>query len=218
MLHYVIDVAEEIGSDRIILIIGHKKELVRDACRDRKVEFVEQTQQLGTGHAVLQTLPLLSNFTGDVLVLSGDVPLLTAATINRLLAVHRQQDPLASLLTANMEDPTGYGRVVRDINGFVKQIVEHKDANEQILKINEINVGIYIFKSQPLFKTLPLVKNNNSQSEYYLPDVVKMYVDSGKKVAAVVSPNVEETHGINNIDQLSAAEEILKRRVVKHTP
>ena len=212
MIHYVIDVAEAVGSERIILIVGHKKELVEEICRGRNVEFAVQSQQLGTGHAVLQTEPLLRDFDGDVLVLSGDVPLLTAQTIRSLIEIHRQKNPLATLLTAKMDDPTGYGRIVRDENGFVKQIVEHKDADVDTLKIKEINVGIYVFKSRMLFETLPLVKNENSQGEYYLPDVVKIYVDRGEKVAAVLSPDVEETHGINNVNQLKAAEKILLER------
>ncbi len=212
MIHYVIDVAEEISSDKIILIVGHKKELVIDACRERPVEFVEQTEQLGTGHAVRQTEPLFKDYDGNILVLSGDVPLLQAKTLQQLIDVHRKEGAIASLLTAEMDDPTGYGRIVRDEAGFVRKIVEHKDADPETLKIREINVGIYIFKSKPLFQTLPLITNNNSQGEYYLPDVVKIFVDRGEKVAAVISPDVEETHGINNVEQLKRAETILRER------
>ncbi|RMI20095.1 MAG: UDP-N-acetylglucosamine pyrophosphorylase [Calditrichaeota bacterium] len=213
MVHYVIDVAEAIGSRRIVLVVGHKKELVIEACRERGVEFVVQSPQLGTGHAVLQTHPLFEGYQGDILVLSGDVPLLRAETLQKLLDIHRQEQPLATLLTTEMDDPTGYGRIVRDENGLVKQIVEHKDADEEIRKIREINVGIYIFRAEPLFRTLPLVKNDNAQGEYYLPDVVKIYVDRGEKVAAVLTGDVEETHGINTVEQLQRAEAILRERL-----
>ncbi len=213
MIQYVIDAAEAVGSEKIVLIVGHKKEMVMEATRDRSVEYVVQEEQLGTGHAVLQTRSLFRQYPGDILVLSGDVPLLQAATLNRLLEVHQKAQPLATLLTARMDDPTGYGRIVRDERGFVKQIVEEKDAPPEIKKIKEINVGIYIFKSQPLFDTLPLIKNDNQQGEYYLPDVIKIYVDRGEKIAAVLTPDVEETHGINNIEQLKRAEVILRKRL-----
>ncbi|NOX38118.1 MAG: NTP transferase domain-containing protein [Calditrichaeota bacterium] len=213
MIHYVIDVAEAIGSEKIVLIVGHKKEMVMEATRERPVEYVVQEQQLGTGHAVLQTRPLFENYNGSILVLSGDVPLLQASTLKRLIDIHQKERPLATLLTANMEDPTGYGRIVRDERGFVKQIVEEKDASPEIKQIKEINVGIYIFESQPLFETLPLIKNDNQQGEYYLPDVIKIYVDRGEKIAAVLTPDVEETHGINNVEQLRHAEAILRKRL-----
>jgi UDP-N-acetylglucosamine diphosphorylase/glucosamine-1-phosphate N-acetyltransferase len=217
MVHYVIDAAEAIGSNKIVLIVGHKKELVVESCQDRKVEYITQEEQLGTGHAVLQTAPLFNNFKGNILVLSGDVPLLTPRTLNSLIDIHQNQNPLASLLTAEMDDPTGYGRIVRDGSGFVKKIVEHKDADPETLKIREINVGIYIFESDQLFWTLPLLNNDNSQGEYYLPDVVKIYVDRGEKVAAVLTSDVEETHGINDVYQLRRAEQIMNSRLMMNS-
>jgi bifunctional UDP-N-acetylglucosamine pyrophosphorylase / glucosamine-1-phosphate N-acetyltransferase len=212
MIHYVIETARAIGSTKIILVVGHKKELVMDATRDEKVDYAVQEQQLGTGHAVLQARPFLQNDDSDILVLSGDVPLLTPATLNQLIKIQQKEHPQASLLTAEMEDPTGYGRIVRNKDGYVSQIVEHKDASAEILKIREINVGIYIFRNRPLFDTLPGLSNNNSQGEYYLPDVVKIYVDRGEKVAAILTAHAEETHGINDIDQLKHAEKILMSR------
>jgi UDP-N-acetylglucosamine diphosphorylase/glucosamine-1-phosphate N-acetyltransferase len=212
MIHYVSDVAEAIHSDKIVLIIGHKKELVKEQTAARPIEYVIQEKQLGTGHAVRQTESLFNGYDGDLLVLSGDVPLLRAETIKTLDEVHRRENPIATLLTARLEDATGYGRIVRDNDGFVRKIVEHKDADEETLKIKEINVGIYIFRCRELFETLPQVGNDNTQGEYYLPDVVKIYIDSGKKVAAVASPDPEETHGINNVRQLKYAESILNKR------
>jgi UDP-N-acetylglucosamine diphosphorylase/glucosamine-1-phosphate N-acetyltransferase len=212
MIHYVIDVAEKIDSKKIVLIVGHKKELVMEATKNRKVEYVTQEKQLGTGHAVLQTKSLFTNFEGNILVLSGDVPLLRPDSLKKLIKFHNQNQPLATLLTAEMEDPSGYGRVIRNGNGFVEKIVEEKDATKEIKKIKEINVGIYIFDSKALFQTLPLVNNNNSQGEYYLPDVIKIYVQRKEKIAAVLTPDVEETHGINNIEQLVRAEKLLLNR------
>ena len=212
MIHYVIDIAEEIGSKMTILIIGHKKELVMEATKDRKVVYVTQEQQLGTGHAVLQTKPYFIDFKGSVLVLSGDVPLLRAESLKKLIEIHNRDNPLATLLTAEMDDPSGYGRIIRNGQGFVKQIVEDKDASKEIKKIKEINVGIYIFDSASLFETLPLLNNDNSQGEYYLPDVIKIYVERKEKVAAVLTADVEETHGINSMEQLIHAEQILSNR------
>jgi UDP-N-acetylglucosamine diphosphorylase/glucosamine-1-phosphate N-acetyltransferase len=217
MVHYVIDAAEAIGSNKIVLIVGHKSEMVIEACRNRQVEYITQEDQLGTGHAVMQTTPIFNNFCGNILVLSGDVPLLTSQTLNSLIEIHQEENPLASLLTAEMDDPSGYGRIVRDESGFVKKIVEHKDADLTTLRIKEINVGIYVFKSGRLFETLPLLKNDNSQGEYYLPDVVKLYVDWGEKVAAVLTPDIEETHGINDVRQLKRAEQILLSRMTMNS-
>ncbi|GAB4178179.1 MAG: sugar phosphate nucleotidyltransferase [Calditrichia bacterium] len=212
MIHYVVDVAEQINSDKIIIIVGHKKEMVMEELKSRNVEFAIQEEQLGTGHAVMQTEPLLENFDGDVLVLSGDVPLLTANTISQLLTEHKTKNPYATLLTAEMDDPTGYGRIVRNNNGLVEKIVEEKDADESIKKIKEINVGIYLFKKQPLFETLPTVKNDNAQGEYYLPDVIKIYIDENKPVLPIITDNIDETRGINNVEQLKEAEQVLLSR------
>jgi UDP-N-acetylglucosamine diphosphorylase/glucosamine-1-phosphate N-acetyltransferase len=213
MVEYVIDVAEEIGSEKVVLIVGHEKELVIETVKERDVEFAVQSPQLGTGHAVLQSKPHFKDYEGDILVLSGDVPLLRAETLQELIRIHEEEHPLATLLTTRMEDPTGYGRVIRDSEGFLKQIVEEKDASEEIRKIQEINVGIYIFNARELFHTLPLVKNDNRQGEYYLPDVLKIYVERGEKIAAVLTEDVEETHGINTVEQLKHAEGILTQRL-----
>ncbi len=212
MIHYVIVTAQTIGSKQVVLVIGHKKELVIEATKDMDVQYIVQKEQLGTGHAVLQTEELFKEYDGNILILSGDVPLLRSETLKKLIAIQQEKDSLASLLTTHMPDPTGYGRVVRDNRGYVSQIVEHKDANDEIRKIKEINVGIYIFKSRPLFESLPLLSNNNSQGEYYLPDIIKMYVERGEKVAALPTEDIHETHGINDLTQLKHAEEILRER------
>ena len=212
MVHYVIDIAEKINSQKIVLIVGHQKDRVMSECRNYNVEYAIQDQQLGTGHAVKMAERFFENYTGDLLILSGDVPLLTSGTLKKLIETHSSSNAIASLLTAKLDDPSGYGRVIRSAEGIVESIVEHKDATEEQKKINEINVGIYIFKSKPLFESLKLIKNDNAQGEYYLPDAVKLYVDKKEKVVAQIAHNFEETKGINNIEQLKEAETILSLR------
>jgi UDP-N-acetylglucosamine pyrophosphorylase len=212
MVHYVIDLAKRMQSRRIVLIIGHKRELVEEACREMSVEYAVQAEQLGTGHAVLMTEPLLSNEDGEMLVLSGDVPLLTDETIETLIRAHRDNGATATLLTSDLDDPTGYGRIIRDANGFVQKIVEEKDASPEERKVKEINVGIYVFRSGDIFPAIRQTNNQNAQGEYYLPDVASVFIRSGKKVLAVKTPNFDETRGINNTEQLQAAETILKNR------
>lgn len=213
MISYVVDTAEQTGSQKTVLVIGHKKELVEEAMKDRKVEFAVQEVQLGTGHAVMQAKDALAGFEGNILVLSGDVPLLRASTLKKLIDIHQESGSMATLLTTHMEDPTGYGRILRDDTGHVVRIVEEKDANEEIRTINEINVGIYVFKAAELFAALPHVKNDNRQGEYYLPDVLKIYVERGEKLSAVVTEDTEETHGINTVEQLQNSEKILDSRL-----
>lgn len=212
MVHYVIDVAEQLNSEKIVLIVGHKRELVKEECKERPVDFAVQDPQLGTGHAVQQTEPFFRDYGGDILVLSGDVPLLTAHTLREMVAGHHNSGATATLLTARLEDPSGYGRIIRDDRGHVEAIVEHKDANAEQLKIDEINVGIYMFKARALFDALKRVKNDNAQGEYYLPDVIPMFLAEGKTVNAVVAKSFDETRGINTIEQLKEAEAILNKR------
>ena len=213
MVDYVIDAAEQIGSEKTVLIIGHEAGMVKDAVSKRSVEFALQSPQLGTGHAVMQAESYFENYNGHVLVLSGDVPLLRADSLKKLVDYHDEQGVIATLLTSEMEDPTGYGRIIRGEDGSVTEIVEEKDASDEVRKIREINVGIYVFKARDLFKTLPLVGNDNRQGEYYLPDVLKIYAANGEKLAAVLTEDVEETHGINTVEQLKHAESILTKRM-----
>lgn len=212
MVHYVIDIAKQIDSQKIVLIVGHQKERVISECQQYNIEYAVQEQQLGTGHAVMMAQDIFDNYNGDLLILSGDVPLLTSNTLLKLINTHNENNAIASLLTAYLDDPTGYGRVLRSNEGLVERIVEHKDATEEEKKIKEINVGIYIFKSKLLFESLKLINNDNVQGEYYLPDVVKLYVDKKEKVVAQIAANFEETNGINDIKQLKVAETILKSR------
>ncbi len=172
--------------------------------------FAVQAEQLGTGHAVMKADPLLKDFDGDVLVLSGDVPLLTESTMQNLIDSHHKTGAVMTVLTAKVDDPTGYGRVVRLQDCSVDRIVEHKDATSEEKKVDEINSGIYVFKRKELFDGLRHVTPENSQHEYYLTDVFGYFVHHGMKVSAVLANHFDEIRGINTVDQLEEAETALR--------
>jgi UDP-N-acetylglucosamine diphosphorylase/glucosamine-1-phosphate N-acetyltransferase len=212
MVARVVEQAEEIGSSKVIVVIGHKKELVEQELADKHVDFAVQSEQLGTGHAVLMAEPLLKEFSGDVLILAGDVPLLSASTLHKLLDTHHREQADATVLSAIFEDPYGYGRIVRTQDGFYSHSVEEKDADDEIRKIKEINSGIYIFKSELLFHNLHYVGTDNVQGEYYLTDILPMMLKANKKVALQVADDPDEIQGVNTVDQLKEVEEKLKAR------
>jgi bifunctional UDP-N-acetylglucosamine pyrophosphorylase/glucosamine-1-phosphate N-acetyltransferase len=209
MVEYVVEAARAAEAERILLVIGHKWEQAKEALKHLPVEFVLQSEQLGTGHAVLQTEELLADFEGDVLVLSGDVPLLRANTVERLLGEHRQKEASATVLTAILDDPSGYGRVVRDERGLVKEIVEEKDADADQKRIREINTGTFCFDRFSLFSALSMLSNDNEQGEYYLPDTLKLLREEGLPVWAVVVADPRETLGINSEQELREMERLL---------
>ncbi len=206
LIQYVVDQAKSLSASKIICIVGHKQEIVREALKDEPVFFAEQLEQLGTGHAVLQTAALLDGFYGDVIVLSGDVPLLKGSTLRALLAKHREGNFVATVLTAIAENPTGYGRVIRTREDYFDQVVEHKDATEEQLSIDEINSGIYVFDSQKLFAELSKVGNSNAQGEYYLPDVLPLLQKANAKVGVEICETFSEIQGINTVDELKTVE------------
>ena len=209
MVSHVIDRALELGAEKIITIIGFRYELVQEKLKNEQTEFALQLEQLGTGHAVLQCAELFKNFRGEVLVLSGDVPLISLETLQSLLATHYTKGAKATLLSARVDDPTGYGRVIRNSNGLLHRIVEHKDADSDQLQINEMNAGIYIFDSQCLFNLLPLLGNNNAQGEYYLPDVLSLINENKGKVAIEITDNITEIQGVNTVEQLDELDKII---------
>ncbi|MBQ1511799.1 MAG: bifunctional UDP-N-acetylglucosamine diphosphorylase/glucosamine-1-phosphate N-acetyltransferase GlmU [Selenomonadaceae bacterium] len=211
MLQHVLDAAKSAGAKRNIVVTGFGGETVREAIGDQ-AEFVTQEEQLGTGHAVLQAKSLLEGETGTVMVLCGDTPLLTGELLKRLYDAHQEAGAKATVLTAIMPDPTGYGRIVHMADGSVEKIVEHKDATEEERKIKEINSGIYCFEAKELFSALGEVKNDNAQGEYYLPDVLEILRKQGKKIWAVATEDYESTFGINSRSQLAQAEKILRHR------
>lgn len=211
MLLHTINLAKSVNSERIIAIIGHKKELVIDVIKPLGVEYAVQEPQLGTGHAVQQTQPLLKDFTGDVLVLSGDVPLLRKSTIQKMLDIHYRHNAGATVLTAIFNDPFNYGRVIRKTDDTFDKIVEEKDCTDEQRNIQEINAGVYIFQAQALFSALQKIKKNNRQNEYYLPDVLKHIAFSGKSIALHITDEPSEISGVNTVEQLQELNKIFKK-------
>ena len=206
LIQYVVDQAKSISASRIVCIVGHLQEKVRQDLKAEPVQFAEQLEQLGTAHAVAQAAPLMEDFDGDVIVLSGDVPSLRASTLATLLDKHRRENYAATVLTALAPDPFGYGRVIRTADDLFDFVVEHKDANEDQLKVNEINSGIYVFDSKLLFAKLSEINNDNAQGEYYLPDVLPILKDMGHKVGVEICETFSEIQGINTVDELKTVE------------
>lgn len=208
MVEHVVDLALRLHASQVIVVVGWKKDSVIEHVRatfDARVECVEQTPQLGTGHAVMQAEKALAGFQGDILVLSGDVPMLSFETVKALFDLHRNSGAQATVLTAILEDATGYGRVLRDAQGRVTGIVEHKDATEEQRRVREINSGIYVFDAELLFESLRHITTANAQKEYYLTDVFQYFWRHQHKVSASVAANPREIQGINTVAQLEAA-------------
>lgn len=214
LIHYVADLAYQLNAVRRIVIVGYQREIVTEFLRREHpdVETAVQDQQLGTGHAVLQAEPALMAFEGDVVVLSGDVPLLTVSSMKVLLKHHRASKAVATILTAELPDPTGYGRVLRNPDASVKRIVEHKDATEDERKATEINSGIYVFDRAKLFDALHHIRPANAQGEYYLTDVFEYFWKQHDLVSALKASHPDEIRGINTVDQLDEAKKVLQSR------
>lgn len=215
MVEHVVDLAYALHAERVVAIVGWQKDSVIDHLggTGKKVDCVEQSPQLGTGHAVMQAEKPLQGFTGDVLVLSGDVPLLTMKTVQRLLDHHRSSPAAATVLTAVLADATGYGRILRaNGTGDVTGIVEHKDATEEQRAIREINSGIYVFDSAQLFEGLKHITPNNVQKEYYLTDVFQYLWSKKLPVRAIAADDPIEIQGINTVQQLEDARGVYAQR------
>lgn len=205
LLGHVLETSRALEPQRIHVVIGHGAERVREALDADDIQWVLQEEQLGTGHAVMQALPGVDD-DATVLVLYGDVPLLTTATLRALA----EQAP--ALLTAELENPAGYGRVMRGESGALEGVVEHKDASEAERGIREINSGVLAYPAKLLKQYLPEVGNANAQGEYYLPDVLSMAVADGHAVGALRAPDATEILGINDRQQLAEAERLLQQR------
>ncbi|OCA88466.1 bifunctional UDP-N-acetylglucosamine diphosphorylase/glucosamine-1-phosphate N-acetyltransferase GlmU [Pradoshia sp. D12] len=212
MVEHVIDNVSSIKAEKIVTIIGHGAEEVKSVLKD-KTEYALQAEQLGTAHAVMQAQDLLGSEEGTTLVICGDTPLITAETLDALLNLHAEQKAKATILTARTTNPAGYGRIVRNKEGLVEKIVEHKDATEEELLIEEINTGTYCFDNKLLFDCLKNVSNHNAQGEYYLPDVIEILKKQGEIISAYETPDFAETLGINDRVALSQAETYMKRRI-----
>ncbi|MCX7781592.1 MAG: bifunctional UDP-N-acetylglucosamine diphosphorylase/glucosamine-1-phosphate N-acetyltransferase GlmU [Negativicutes bacterium] len=214
MVQHVLDAARQAGAERQIVIIGFGADSVREAIGDQ-AEFVVQAEQLGTGHAVMQAQQLLAAAPGTVMVLCGDTPLLRGELLRNLYQTHRAVGAKATVLTAAMPDPAGYGRVIRGQDGRVLRIVEQKDASPDELAVSEVNTGIYCFETRELLSALAAITPNNRQGEYYLTDVIGILVGQGDKVWALPAEDYRETLGINSRVQLAEAEKILRLRKLR---
>ena len=210
MLRHVIDAAKRAGSVREVVVIGAGAEMVEHEITG--VEFVMQTEQLGTGHAVLCAKENFANSTGTLLILCGDTPLLTSDLLKKFIAAHEESNCAVTVLTAEMPDATGYGRVIREDDGTFKKIVEDKDANSIEKQIREVNAGVYCADIRKLFNALDKVGNDNAQGEYYLPDVLSILKSEREKVAIYTAEYCDETLGINTRIQLAAADQIIRRK------
>ena len=211
MIEQVIRLCREAGCSDVAAITGFQGALVRETVGDG-ISYVEQKEQLGTGHAVMQAADYLKNHTGYVLVICGDTPLLRAETIRRLIDECREAKAAAAVLTAVMDNPFGYGRVLRDDAGHMTRIVEQKDGTPDELAVREINTGTYCFEISSLLAALPKLNCQNAQGEYYLTDVFEILIQSGQIVLPIVAPDADETMGVNSRAQLAAASAILRRR------
>lgn len=210
VVEYVIEKSQKLEPETIVLIVGHQADLVREATAHFPVSLALQQPQLGTGHAVMQAEPLLKDFDGDLVILSGDAPLFTTRTLRKLVEFHRSKHAVATVLTAEIDDPTGYGRVIRSSDGDeVLRIVEQKDATEEERSVKEINSGVYVFRAANLFSALHAITNDNAQQEYYLTDVFGICFNLGEKVCAFKVGDPNEIRGINTPEQLREAEALL---------
>ena len=209
LIEHVFRAAQSV-SDRVLVVVGHQAERVTPLLPD--AVFVDQKQQLGTGHAVLSARETLRGFSGDLLVLPGDVPLVGGDTLEHFVHFHRNGGYSASVLTADIANPFGYGRIVRRNDNEVDSIVEHRDASPEVLQIPEINSSIYVFKTPELFAALAHVGNRNSQSEYYLTDVIGILTKEKEKVGAWKTANPVEILGINTRQELAAIDQFLRQQ------
>lgn len=210
MITKIIDTLSGLNPEENILILGHKKEEVLKVVGEN-CDYVLQTEQLGTGHAVIQAKEKLEGYDGDVMILCGDTPLLRESTLKSLYEYHKESGAVTTILTSIYENPFGYGRIVKE-DGLVKAIVEEKEASEEIKKIKEVNAGVYCFNSKELFKALDKIDNNNEKGEYYLTDVIGIQVSENKKVQSFILEDKMEILGVNSKVELAQAGKVLRDR------
>ncbi|GIN99181.1 bifunctional protein GlmU [Siminovitchia terrae] len=214
MVEHVVDHISQLEVNHVVTVVGYGAEMVKERLQG-KSDFVIQEEQLGTAHAVMQAKDALGDKRGTTLIICGDTPLITVETMSALMKQHEETGAKATVLTAHAEDPTGYGRIIRNADGDVAKIVEHKDANEEELKVKEINTGTYCFDNEALFEALDNVSNENAQGEYYLPDVIEILKAKNELVTAYSTEDFEETLGVNDRIALAEAERIMRARINK---
>ena len=209
MIRWVLDAVRSVSPERVVVVIGHQADAVRRELEGERVEFVVQAQRLGTAHAALMAEGRFAGFSGTIVVLNGDTPLLKAATLERFIAYHRAEGASATVLSAEIDDPAGYGRIVRDARGAFLRITEHKDATDEVRAIREISSGLFCFESAALFDALKKVGRRNVQGEYYIPDVMEILRGEGKRASVYLCDQRDEVLGINTVEQLEAAERLM---------
>lgn len=212
MINHVIDNIRKSGVEEVSVVIGKGADKVRKGTESRNIFYSVQEEQLGTGHAVMCAEEFLKGKKGSVSIFVGDGPLITEETVTKLTKYHEEQKCSATILTSIMSDPLKYGRIIRNSQGEVEKIVEFKDCNEEEVKVNEINSGMYCFDIDILLNTLGKLNNNNNQGEYYLTDVIEILKNEGKKVGAI-AVDVEEITAVNSKVELSVANDIMRSRI-----
>ena len=216
MLHYTIDLSlNHIKADQTIVVIGHQADRIKETFKDVKIEFALQEKQLGTGHAVLQAIPLLPEFNGTVLILCGDVPLVKPETLRSFIRTFSNNDSTLAVLSTVVKDPYGYGRILRSEEGWLEKIVEEKDASEEERLIREINSGIYCVRAPFLKNGLQKIGQGNAQGEYYLTDLVEVARNMGLRCSAHMVADPTEVMGINTRMDLALATDVLRQEKVK---
>ncbi|MGT2744641.1 bifunctional UDP-N-acetylglucosamine diphosphorylase/glucosamine-1-phosphate N-acetyltransferase GlmU [Streptococcus phocae subsp. phocae] len=214
MLEHVFRSVSALKPEKKVTVIGHKAELVREVLADQSA-FVLQTEQLGTGHAVMMAEEELAGLDGHTLVIAGDTPLITGESLKNLVDFHINHKNVATILTAAAQDPFGYGRIIRNADGEVTKIVEQKDANDFEQQVKEINTGTYVFDNKRLFEALKNINTDNAQGEYYLTDVIAIFREQKEKVGAYTLRDFNESLGVNDRVALATAEEVMRQRITK---
>ena len=212
---HALETAQCLRPERIAVVVGHGADAVRQAYNGNRVAWAIQDKQLGTGHAVLCAQEAFNGFAGEIVILSGDVPLIQENTLRAMIERHCRRNAAATLLTAVLEDPKGYGRILRDAQGNLTGVVEEKDASAPQRKIREVNAGIYVASAPFLFAALGGVKNNNQQGEYYLPDIVAVGLDQGATIETVRAEDAREMMGVNTREELAFMEKNLRQSINK---
>jgi bifunctional UDP-N-acetylglucosamine pyrophosphorylase/glucosamine-1-phosphate N-acetyltransferase len=213
LLLHVLDRARRLNPGQVTIIVGHGAEAVKQVYPNDDVTWVVQDRQLGTAHAVLCARNSFKEFAGDILILSGDVPLISERTLKAIIDRHRERNAALTLLAASLKEPRGYGRILRDADGEIAGIVEERDATDAQRQIEEVNAGIYVASTAFLFSALEAVTDNNEQGEYYLPDAVAIGLNQGKRIATMKVDDAREMMGINTREELALMEKTLQERI-----
>ena len=216
MLAYVLDACREVGVEKIYVVVGFGNEQIKERFNQTEdIVWIQQKEQKGTAHAVLCCKEYLKDFKGDTMVLCGDGPLIRAATLKTIIEKHKAGQPAATLGTAVLDEPGGYGRIIRDADNNIQGILEDSDCTSEQRQIKEVNPSCYLFNNKALFEALEKVRPDNVKHEFYLTDVVSLFIATGHKVLAVTAVRQDEARGVNSRVQLTEANKIMQRRIQK---